>query len=65
MRTTFCVFLVALAAVRLAVRAHPPLSSQDSMDRDLMEITIPQLEQLYSSHKYTVTDVARWHTCAH
>lgn len=31
------------------------------MDRDLMEITIPQLEQLYASHKYTVTDVVRWH----
>jgi len=31
------------------------------MDRDLMEITIPQLEQLYASHKYTVTEVVRWH----
>jgi Asp-tRNA(Asn)/Glu-tRNA(Gln) amidotransferase A subunit family amidase len=31
------------------------------MDRDLMEITIPQLEQLYASHKYTVTDVVHWY----
>jgi len=31
------------------------------MDRDLMEITIPQLERLYASHKYTVTEVVRWH----
>jgi Asp-tRNA(Asn)/Glu-tRNA(Gln) amidotransferase A subunit family amidase len=31
------------------------------MDRDLMEITIPQLEQLYASHKYTVTEVVRWY----
>jgi Asp-tRNA(Asn)/Glu-tRNA(Gln) amidotransferase A subunit family amidase len=31
------------------------------MDRDLMEITIPQLEQLYSGHKYTVTEVVRWY----
>jgi Asp-tRNA(Asn)/Glu-tRNA(Gln) amidotransferase A subunit family amidase len=31
------------------------------MDRDLMEITVPQLEQLYASHKYTVTDVVRWY----
>ncbi len=35
------------------------------MDRDLMEITIPQLEQLYSNHKYTVTEVVRWHAGAH
>ena len=31
------------------------------MDRDLLEITIPQLEALYRSHKYTVTEVVRWH----
>ena len=31
------------------------------MDRDLLEVTIPQLEQLYASHKYTVTEVVRWH----
>ncbi len=26
-----------------------------------MEITIPQLEQLYRDHKYTVTEVVRWY----
>ena len=31
------------------------------MDRDLLEVTIPQLEQLYQSHKYTVTEVVRWY----
>ncbi len=31
------------------------------MDRDLLEVTIPQLEQLYRSHKYTVTQVVRWY----
>jgi len=31
------------------------------MDGDLLEITIPQLEQLYRSHKYTVTQVVRWY----
>jgi amidase len=34
---------------------------QDSMDRDLLEVTIPQLEHLYRSHKYTVTEVVRWY----
>jgi Asp-tRNA(Asn)/Glu-tRNA(Gln) amidotransferase A subunit family amidase len=36
-------------------------TGQESMDRDLLEITIPQLEQLYRSHKYTVTEVVRWY----
>jgi Asp-tRNA(Asn)/Glu-tRNA(Gln) amidotransferase A subunit family amidase len=31
------------------------------MDRDLLEVTIPQLEQLYRSHKYSVTEVVRWY----
>jgi Asp-tRNA(Asn)/Glu-tRNA(Gln) amidotransferase A subunit family amidase len=26
-----------------------------------MEITVPQLEQLYAAHKYTVTEVVRWY----
>jgi len=34
---------------------------QTAMDRDLTEITVPQLEALYRSHKYTVTEVVRWH----
>ena len=27
-----------------------------------MEVTVPQLEQFYAAHKYTVTDVVRWFT---
>src|SRR5277367_5040763 len=61
MRTTFCVFLVALVIVMAGCSRAPAITSQDSTDRDLMEITIPQLEQLYSDHKYTVTDVVRWY----
>ncbi|MGA2986288.1 MAG: amidase [Terriglobia bacterium] len=34
---------------------------QGAMDRDLLEVTIPRLEQLYRSHKYTVTEVVRWY----
>ncbi len=36
-------------------------TSHAQMDRDLLEITIPQLEQLYRSHRYTVTEVVRWY----
>jgi amidase len=31
------------------------------MNHDLLEVTIPQLEAMYSSHKYTVTQVVRWY----
>jgi amidase len=36
-------------------------AAQAAMDRDLMEVTVPQLELLYRSHKYTVTQVVRWY----
>jgi amidase len=31
------------------------------MDRDLMEVTIPQLHRYYAQHKYTVTQVVNWY----
>lgn len=31
------------------------------MDRDLLEVTIPHLEEMYRSHKYTVTQVVQWY----
>ena len=29
--------------------------------RDLMDVTVPRLQQLYADRKYTVTDVVKWH----
>jgi amidase len=52
--------LVALAAVDAGCSNAPATISKDTMDQDLMEVTIPQLEQLYSGHKYTVIDVVHW-----
>ena len=56
-------FLLAIAAVALlpfspAVAQTP---AQSEIDKDLFEVTIPQLESFYSSHKYTVTQVVQWH----
>ncbi len=34
---------------------------QDAMSRDLLEVTIPELQQIYRSHKYSVTDVVQWY----
>ena len=31
------------------------------MDHNLLEVTIPQLERLYASHTYTVTQVVQWY----
>ena len=35
--------------------------SRSAMDRDLLEVTIPRLEELYRSRKYTVTEVVQWY----
>jgi amidase len=31
------------------------------MSRDLLEVTVPQLESMYQAHKYTVTQVVQWY----
>src|ERR1700733_12947299 len=57
-----CCVLVVLLSL-LAGCSHTPdaNSSVPAMDRDLMEVTVPQLEQFYAAHKYTVTEVVRWY----
>jgi amidase len=68
MRASFCYLLAALAALKtgcLYAQTTAPstreTATQEAMERDLLEVTIPQLEQLYRSHKYTVTEVVRWY----
>lgn len=39
-------------------RVEPTLAE---MDKDLLEVTIPRLHELYAKHKYTVTQVVRWY----
>lgn len=36
-------------------------AAQAAIDRDLMEVTIPQLQRLYRERKYTVTQVVQWY----
>jgi Asp-tRNA(Asn)/Glu-tRNA(Gln) amidotransferase A subunit family amidase len=69
----FLAVLVMIAMVSLAAAssAGQAPSTQDAntavaqtmaeMDRDLLEVTIPQLEKLYAARKYTVTQVVEWH----
>ena len=51
--------LAALAA--LASVTPPAIAQQSEIDKDLYEVTVPQLESLYAAHKYTVTQVVQWH----
>jgi hypothetical protein len=48
----------AVADVGASSRAQTP---QDSMDRDLLEVTIPKLRAFYETRKYTTTQVTRWY----
>jgi len=63
MNSRWYIFILAglLAAFEAGCNRSSAGSTQSSIDRDLMEVTIPQLEDLYRSHKYTVTDVVKWH----
>jgi amidase len=54
--------LTLLAYGFMDAQATPPsASTEDAISRDLLEVTIPELEQMYSSHKYTVTQVVQWY----
>ena len=33
----------------------------NAADRDLLDVTVPALEQLYADKRYTVTQVVQWH----
>jgi len=55
-------FLLLFLLVPLAFGQTPVSTSDESaMDRDLMEVTIATLHELYARHRYTVTQVVQWH----
>ena len=56
-------FSIGLGATGLVLAggAKPPAHSAAEMDKDLMEVTIPQLQGYYSQHKYTVSQVVDWY----
>ncbi len=61
-RRSVAVALAALLAVAVACRTTPdaPVPA-DTIDRDLLDVTVPQLHRLYDGKKYTVTQVVQWH----
>jgi Asp-tRNA(Asn)/Glu-tRNA(Gln) amidotransferase A subunit family amidase len=52
----FVPFSSAQRAWTATAKAHSA-----AMDRDLMEVTVDRLENLYREHRYTVTQVVEWH----
>jgi amidase len=56
---------VGLGAAQAAAPSRSSTTAANSqgqkIDRDLLEITIPALEELYRTHQYTVTNVVRWY----
>ena len=64
-KTAICIAILSLAFVQAMhaqeATAAKVSSPQAVMDRDLLEISIPQLETLYRDHKYTVTQVVHWY----
>ena len=52
-------FAGAMTAQTVTATAEP--NPQSAMDRDLVEVTVPQLEQFYRERRYTVTQVVNWY----
>ncbi len=55
------VLAILLSLSSLSSLAAQTPARQTQLDRDLLEVTIPRLEQLYAAHTYTVTEVIQWH----
>jgi len=52
----------AVLANAISLRAEVPAGDRgNTIDRDLMEISVPGLEHLYGTHRYTVTQVTQWY----
>jgi amidase len=56
------VALTSVLGIVIACRATADgTSSRAAMDRDLLDVTVPQLHRLYAEKTYTVTNVVQWH----
>ncbi|HEY6374259.1 MAG TPA: amidase, partial [Edaphobacter sp.] len=61
MRRCSTMWIAVLMAIATSTLAQQAPDKAAAMDRDLMDISVPQLEQLYANHRYTVTQVAQWY----
>src|ERR1700722_3137226 len=50
-----------LLCIPYTSRAESGVAASVAIDRDLMEVTVPQLQRYYAEHRYTITQVVQWH----
>jgi amidase len=55
------VLLPAVSLFAQTVHGASTAGIAANIDRDLAEVTIPQLERFYETHRYTVTQVVEWY----
>ena len=51
----------ALAVTAIGCNTSSIPMAANVADRDLLDVTVPKLEQLYAEKRYTVTQVVQWH----
>ncbi len=61
MRKLLLVLLLVPAVFGQTASPAGTASVRAAMDRDLMEVTVDRLHELYWQHRYTVTQVVQWH----
>ena len=55
------VVAATLSVTTLGCTSPAVPSVVNAADRDLLDVTVPKLEQLYANKRYTVTQVVQWH----
>ena len=61
-RWSVALAFVAVAGVIAAGQGTPPPpATATGIDHDLLDVTVPRLQQLYAAKTYSVTQVVRWH----
>ena len=62
-KTSSLLALALAVGIALSCSKTPPSdgTASSAIDRDLLDVTVPKLEQLYADHRYTVEQVVQWH----
>ena len=58
---TLLLVLPPLLGVAVSGQPAPGVPADAAIDRDLLDVTVPQLHRLYAARTYTVTQVVQWH----
>ena len=61
MRLLVVLLLLMSALPALPASRAPHSASSSQMDRDLLDVTVDRLHELYLQHRYTVVQVVQWH----